>query len=126
VAGKAESIIYIVDDDESVRRALGRLLRAMGMDTRLFESAQKFLDSDFTDENACLITDVKMPGLDGLGLKRVLVERGSKLPVILITGFDTEETRALAKEAGAAGYFRKPVDGQALLDSIRWAMSHRD
>jgi FixJ family two-component response regulator len=95
------------------------------MEVRPFESAQQFLDSDVTKENACLIADVKMPGMDGLELQQKLVEDGTDLPVILITGFDTEETRALAKRSGAAGYFRKPVDDRALLDAIRWALSRR-
>ena len=125
VPAQAESIIYIVDDDASVRRALGRLLRAAGMDVRLFESARHFLDSDFTCENACLVADVKMPGLDGLELQQQLHEKGVDLPVIFVTGFDTEGTRDLAKASGAAGYFRKPVDDRALLDAIRWALSRR-
>jgi FixJ family two-component response regulator len=122
---EAESIIYVVDDDPSVRRALGRLLRSAGMKVRPFESAEQFLDSEFTDENACLVADVRMPGLSGLDLQKRIVERGAVLPVIFITGFDTEETRALAKQSGAAGYFRKPVDDQALLDAIRWALSQK-
>jgi FixJ family two-component response regulator len=120
---EVDPVIYIVDDNASVRRALGRLLRSAGMDVRPFASAQQFLDSDFTEENACLIADVKMPGMGGLELQQKLVEHGANLPVILITGFDTEETRALAKQSGAAGYFRKPVDDRALLDAIRWALS---
>jgi FixJ family two-component response regulator len=120
-----KAILYVVDDDPSVRRALVRLLRSAGMSPRPFESAREFLDSDFTAENACLIADVKMPGLDGLELQQKLVEMGVDLPVVLITGFDSEETRALAKASGAAGYFRKPVDDQALLDAIHWALSRR-
>ncbi len=125
MSAETEAIIYIVDDDAPVLRALGRLLRSAGMDARPFECARKFLDSEFTDQNACLIADVKMPGMDGLELQQELVESGADLPVILITGFDNDETRALAKASGAAGYFRKPVDDQALLDSIRWALSRR-
>ncbi len=125
MSAETGTTVYIVDDDVSVRRALGRLLRSVGMDARSFGSAQEFLDSDFTDRNACLIADVKMPGLDGLELQQKLVESGTNLPMILITGFDDEKTRALAKASGAAGYFRKPVDDQALLDAIRWALSRR-
>lgn len=116
-------IIYIVDDDAAVRRAIGRLLRSAGMDVRPYESGQQFLDADIAEENACLIADVRMPGMDGLELQQKLVENGTDLPVILITGFDTDETRALAKRWGAVGYFRKPVDDRALLDAIRWALS---
>jgi FixJ family two-component response regulator len=123
VSLEVKTVIYIVDDDASVRRALERLLRSAGMEARAYGSAREFLDSEFTDQNACLIADVKMPDLDGLELQRKLAERGADLPVILITGFDTEQTRALAKDSGAAGYFRKPVDDQALLDAIRWALS---
>lgn len=119
------SIIYVVDDDDSVRRAMKRLFRSEGKDVRVFESARQFLDSKFTDRNACLVTDVKMRGLSGLELQQKLIDRGSELPVILITGFDTEETRAQARKLGVAAYFRKPVDDQALLDAIQWALSTR-
>lgn len=118
-------IIYVVDDDDSVRRALKRLFRSAGMDVRVSESGRQFLDSEFTEQNACLVADVKMRGLSGLELQQNLIDRGSELPVILITGFDTEETRAQAKKLGVAAYFRKPVDDQALLDAIQWALSKR-
>jgi FixJ family two-component response regulator len=125
VPEESKPIIYVVDDDESVRRALKRLFRSAGMDVRVSESGRRFLDSEFTEENACLVADVKMPELGGLELQQELIDRGSELPVILITGFDTEETRAQAKKMGVAAYFRKPVDDQALLDAIRWALSKR-
>ena len=122
---EAEPIVYIVDDDESVRQALKRLLSAESMKVQVFESAQELLDSKFTDRNACLIADIKMPGLTGLELRQKLVDMGSELPMIMITGLDTDETRAEAKKAGVAGYFRKPIDAQALLDAIRWALSKK-
>ena len=122
---KAEPIVYVVDDDKSVRQALKRLLSAERMTVQVFESALEFLDSKFTDRNACLIADIKMPGLTGLELRQKLVDMGSELPMILITGLDTDETRAEAKKAGVAGYFRKPIDAQALLDAIRWALSKK-
>jgi FixJ family two-component response regulator len=123
VLTQTEPIVYIVDDDKSVRQALKRLLRAEGIDVQVFESARHFLASNFTDQNACLVTDVKMCGLSGLELQQKLIAMGSMLPVILITGLDTEETRARARESGIAGYLRKPVDDQALLDAIHWALS---
>ena len=117
-------IIYMVDDDESVRRAMKRLISSMGLDVQTFPSGREFLDSDYRDQNACLVVDVKMPDMSGMELQKKLVAKGSKLPVIFVTAFDTNEIRGEAKKAGAAGYFRKPVDDQALLDSIQWVLSN--
>jgi FixJ family two-component response regulator len=117
------SLVYVVDDDESVRRALRRLLYSWGLRARTFASAAEFLDSGSREEDACLIADIRMPGLGGLDLQRELRAKGSTIPVIFITAFDTAETRERARALGAAGYFRKPVDDQALLDAIRWALS---
>jgi FixJ family two-component response regulator len=117
------SLVYVVDDDESVRRALRRLLHSWGLRATTFASATEFLDSGPCEEDACLIADIRMPGLGGLDLQRELLAKGSTIPVIFITAFDTAETRKQARALGAAGYFRKPVDDQALLDAIRWALS---
>lgn len=120
---ETKPIIYIVDDDESVRRAMKRLISSMDMDVKTFASGRKFLDSEYRSQNACLIVDIKMPGMSGIELQQKLVAQGSKLPVVFITAFDTAKIRGEAKKAGAVGYFRKPVDDQALLDTIRWALS---
>jgi FixJ family two-component response regulator len=117
------SLVYLVDDDESVRRALRRLLHSAGLQAKTFASATEFLDSGSREENACLIADIRMPGLGGLDLQRELLAKGSTIPVIFITAFDTPETRERARALGATGYFRKPVDDQAILDAIRWALS---
>ena len=122
---ETKPIIYIVDDDESVLRAMKRLISSMDMDVQTFASGREFLDSNYRNQNACLIVDIKMPIMSGIELQQKLVAKGSKLPVIFITAFDTDKIRAKAKEAGAAGYFRKPVDDQALLDSIQWALSNQ-
>lgn len=116
-------IVYIVDDDVLVRRAIQRLIQSTGLEAETFASAQEFLDFEFRDKNACLIADVKMPGLTGLELQQKMLARGYELPIIFITGYDTEQTRELAKRSGALGYFCKPVDDQALLDTINWALS---
>lgn len=121
---KWKPIIYIVDDEEAVLKAMKQLILSMGMDVETFTSGQEFLDSDFREQNACLIVDIKMPIMSGMELQQKLSAKGSTLPVIFITAFDTDKIRAKAKEAGAAGYFRKPVDDQALLDSIQWALSN--
>jgi len=115
--------IYIVDDDDSVRRAMKRLIRSAGMEARTFASAQEFLDFEFINRDACMIVDIKLQGMSGLELQEELRAKGSNLPVIFITGFDSPETRDQAKKAGAVGYFRKPIDDQALLDSIEWALA---
>ena len=116
-------IIYVVDDDPSVRDALEMLLISAGMDVQTFVNAEDFLSHEISVKNTCLVTDVKMEGLGGLGLQRRLIEDGINVPVIFLTAFDSNEIRHRAKKAGAAGYFRKPVDDQALLDTIQWALS---
>ena len=123
MTNNAPPIIYIVDDDESVRRAIQRLMRSVGIEAKAFASAKEFLDSEHRERNACLVVDIKMPGTDGIEFKEKLAEAGSTLPVIYITAFDTEETREQAKHVRAAGFLRKPVDDQALLDAIQWALS---
>ena len=119
----AKAIVYIVDDDDSVRRAIRRLIRSAGMEVEAFASGGDFLTSAFRDQNVCIVADVRMPGMSGLELQRKLVERGLKLPVILITGYHTAATRNQAKKIGAFGYFKKSVDDQDLLDTIRWALN---
>ena len=116
-------IIYIVDDDESIRRAMKRLIHSIGMDVEVFASAQEFLDSKHRNHGAWMIVDIKMPVMGGLELQDELRARGSHLPVIFITGFDSPASRDQAKKAGAAGYLKKPVDDQALLDTIQWALT---
>ena len=118
-----EPIVYIVDDDASVRKSLMRLMVSAKLKASSFASANEFLDSGFRDEYACLIADVKMPGLTGLELQQKLLARGYELPIIFITGYDSEQTREQAKRSGALGYFCKPIDDQALLDTINWALS---
>ncbi|MFC1822560.1 response regulator transcription factor [Thermodesulfobacteriota bacterium] len=120
---KTKIKIYIVDDDASLRQALEMLLLSTGMDVLTFETAEDFLDYEFRDHNACLITDIKMKGINGFELQQKLTETGIKLPVIFLTAFDSKESREKAKKGGAAGYFRKPVDDEALLDAIHWAIS---
>src|SRR6476646_2274101 len=99
--------VYIVDDEPSICTAYARLVRSARMAPRTFSSVEDFIRSDFTCENACVISDVQLPTL--------LLTSGRKLPVIFVTAHDTPETRERALRVGAAGYFRKPVDELALL-----------
>jgi FixJ family two-component response regulator len=93
------------------------------MKIQTFESAEDLLECQLREDQACLISDVKLKGLSGLDLQQKLVKAGIKIPVIFLTAVDSNEIRQQAKQAGAAGYLRKPVDDQALLDIIRWAIS---
>lgn len=116
-------IVYIVDDDAMVRRAIQRLLNSIGLDVKTFATTDEFLNHEIREHSACLITDVKMPKMSGLELQEKLISGGNKIPVIFITGFDNEEIREKVKRAGAVGYLSKPIDDRALLDTIKWALS---
>ena len=116
-------LIYVVDDDASVRQALKMLLTSANMEVRTFEQAKDLLKCEFREEKVCLIADIKMKGLGGLELQQQLAKRGVKVPIIFLTADESNEIRQRAKQAGAAGFFRKPVDDQALLDTIQWALS---
>ena len=117
-------IIYLIDDDTSVRRALGRVMTLGGLEWQAFDSAESFLASTRPGRHGCIVADMTMPGISGLDLKILLDSSSIHLPLILLTAHDTEETRAAARNAGASAYFRKPVDIQALLDAVRWALSN--
>jgi len=114
-------MIYIVDDDESVRTNLARLMRSAGFSARTFASAEEFLASANIFEPGCLLLDVTLPGLSGLQLQAELKQRGINLPVIAVSARDDSETSGMARQLGARCFFRKPVDDQALIDAIQWA-----
>jgi FixJ family two-component response regulator len=119
---KERSLTYVIDDDASVRKAFGRLLRSANLDAETFSSAEEFLSSPKQKENACIIIDIRMPGLSGFDLQQRLSAEGIKIPVIVISASDDVETRERARELGAIAFFRKPIDDQALLDAIWWAI----
>ena len=112
------SVVFIVDDDNSVRRSLSRLLKAAGFSIKTFNSAQNFLDSYQEEEVACLVLDVRMPKMNGLELQKVLVESGAKIPIIFITAHEDSESRERAMNAGAIAFLRKPFEEQLLLEAI--------
>ena len=120
------AIVYVIDDDSSVRNSLKRLMRSADLEVAVFDSVETFLEQADRERRACIIADVRMPGTTGLDLPGLLDRQGCRFPVIFLTAHDTEATRRLAREAGAAGYFRKPVDDQALLDVIHWALSREN
>lgn len=113
--------IAIVDDEQSVRRALLRLLRSARLEGHAFASGPEFLDvlADPHSQPTCAVIDLHMPGMDGFELERRLAVLRPDLPVIFITGQGSPELDARAKAARVAAFLQKPVDGQLLLDSIR-------
>ncbi len=117
-----EPIVYIVDDDAYVRKSLMRLMASAKLKARTFASANEFLDIITTDDSGCLVLDARMPGISGDELKAELIRRGIDLSIIVVTGDDDLETKREADKMKAVGFFRKPVDGTALLDAIDWAL----
>lgn len=106
-----------------MRKALARLMRSTGMAAMSFASVDELLSAPMLPQCACIVADIRMQGTtSGLAMPGLLAERGLHTPVIFVSAQDTEETRAAAKRAGAAGFFRKPVDDQALLDALAWAI----
>lgn len=119
-------MVYIIDDDLSVRTALERLLISAGIPARSFSGAVEFLKAGVPLEGSCVITDVKMQDMSGLELLEKLRRDGSDIPFIFVTAYDTPEGRTQARKGGAVAYFRKPVDDQALVDAIGWALNRAD
>lgn len=108
-------VVSIIDDDASVRAALGSLLRSVGYVVRTFESAEPFLGSPDLVETSCIIADIQMSGMNGLDLQDRLGDAGSAIPVIFITAFPDARVRARAKAGGAIGFLAKPFDGQVMI-----------
>jgi FixJ family two-component response regulator len=111
-------LISIVDDDFSVRRAVGRLVKAAGYAVETFATAHEFLDSFPSDRTACLVLDIHLNGMSGFDLEERLRAERVAIPIIFVTAHDDVATRERARGSGAAGYLAKPFDGQALLDVI--------
>jgi FixJ family two-component response regulator len=119
-------LVFIVDDDVSVRRSTGRLVRSLGMRAETFASAQDLLNSGRAVEAACLILDVRMPNMDGLELQRRLNETMQRIRVVFVSARASEEEESRALQAGAVAFLRKPVSKDALLRGIRKALESSD
>lgn len=118
------SLVHIVDDDPSVRVALTRLIRSEGLRVRVFESGQEFLDSVDATEPACLVLDVRMPGIDGLELQDALKGAGLEFPIVFITGHGSVPMSVRAMRDGASDFIEKPFNDDDLLDSIYNALTN--
>jgi FixJ family two-component response regulator len=110
--------VYIVDDDESVCRALKALLITYDFVVKTFNSAKSFFDSVSNDDPGCLLLDIYMPGMDGWAVQKRIMDSGSKRPVIFISAENADIVEDRALKAGAAGFFQKPVNGRMLVDLI--------
>ena len=120
---KDNQLVAIVDDDDSVRGTLQELLRSAGFPSLAFESAEAFLGSGHQQETACLITDIRMPGMSGLELQARLNAERCRIPTIFITAHGDEEMRFQALRAGAVEFLPKPFDDEVLIESIRAALN---
>ena len=119
---ECDATIYIVDDDNSVRRGLARLLRSTGYRVETFASVREFLERGDLDGAGCLVLDIRMPGESGLDLHQALVDQGWALPVVFITGNGNIPMTMLAIPRDAVDVLTKPFDDQTLLDAIQHAL----
>jgi FixJ family two-component response regulator len=115
-------MVFVIDDDESIREALKSLIRSVGLSVETFASARDFLQSSRPDVPSCLILDVRMPGLSGLDLQRDLAEANIHIPIIFITGHGDIPMSVRAMKAGAVEFLTKPFRDQDLLDAIQQAL----
>lgn len=115
--------VFVVDDDDSVCRALRLLIESVGLNIETYPSADTFLEAYNPAKWGCIVLDVRMPGVGGLDLQEMLPERGIRLPVIFITGHGDVPTSVRALKGGAEEFLQKPFDDQTLLDAIQRAIS---
>src|SRR5258708_11331147 len=119
---RKSSLVGIVDDDDLMRSALQGLLKAVGLSSRAFASAEEFLNSGQQHQTACLIADIRMPGISGLELQTRLNAEHCRIPTIFITAHGDTQMRMQALRAGAVEFLAKPFDDEALLDSVLSAL----
>jgi len=119
-------VISIIDDDASVGLATSRLVRSLGYVAHTFASANEFLQSPDVNDASCVIADVQMPGMSGIELQGALIAQGHSVPMIFITAFPEERTRAYALKAGAVGFLSKPFNCSLLIDCIDTALKRNE
>ena len=116
------AVIFVVDDDRSVRNALERLIKSVGFRVKTFDRAQSFLDSAFCESPCCLVLDVRMPQMSGIELQEKMALRGLNMPVIFITGHGSVSMGVQAMKAGATDFIEKPFEDQQLIETIQAAI----
>jgi FixJ family two-component response regulator len=119
---ETDAVVFVVDDDASMRESLRNLIRSVGLRAELFASAQEFLRSKHSDAPSCLVLDVRLPGLSGLDLQRRTAEAGLEIPIIFISGHGDIPMTVRAMKAGAVEFLTKPFRDQDLLDAIQQAL----
>jgi FixJ family two-component response regulator len=117
-------VVAIVDDDDAVRVALEGLLKSAGLTARAFESAETFIESGQQSQVACLIADIRMPGMSGLELQAKLNAEHCRIPIIFITAHGDAQMRMQALRSGAVEFLAKPFNDEALLDTVRAALEN--
>jgi len=117
-----DDCVYVIDDDDSVRRSLSRLIRAAGWRVETFPTARAFLEYPAPNRTACLVLDLQLPGVSGLELQTTLVRAGRDLPIVFITGHGDVPSSVRAMKGGAIDFLQKPFDDQELLDCISRAL----
>jgi FixJ family two-component response regulator len=120
---RKQKIVAVIDDDESYRVAVQRLLKSADLPARSYESAETFLDSGQQRETGCLIADIRMPGMSGLELQSKLNADRCPIPTIFITAHGDEKMRLQAMRGGAVKFLTKPFDGETLLEAVRVALT---
>jgi FixJ family two-component response regulator len=123
MAEEGGHMVSVVDDDASLRRSLRNLLTSVGLEVETFESAELFLESGSRDNTGCLVLDMRMPGMGGLGLLNRLMASGSRIPVIILTAHGDDDTRQRSLHAGAVAFLEKPVQTAALVQAVRGALA---
>jgi FixJ family two-component response regulator len=113
------AIVYVVDDDPSVRRAIKRLVESVGLHVELFASAREFLSHRLPDVTSCLVTDIRLPGISGLDLQRALLQANNDIPIIFVTAHGDIPMSVRAMKSGAVEFLTKPFHDQDLLDAIQ-------
>jgi len=118
----SDAIVFVVDDDDSMRAALRGLIRSAGLEVETFASAQEFLARPAAERASCLVLDVRMPGLSGLELQQQMTVSGVEIPIIFVTGHGDVPTSVRAMKAGAAEFLTKPFSDRELLEAIQAAL----
>lgn len=121
-ASAAEPIVYVIDDDPSLREALASLFRSVGLRVQVFGSARELLQSDLPDVASCLVLDIRLPGLSGLDLQAELSNAGIRIPIIFVTGHGDIPMSVRAMKAGAIDFLTKPFRDQDMLDAVMMAL----